>query len=62
MYNKAFRRNLGLITEQEQQKLSNAHVAIVGMGGVGGIHAATLARLGIGRFSIADPDVFEISN
>jgi molybdopterin/thiamine biosynthesis adenylyltransferase len=37
-------------------------VAIVGMGGVGGVHLMTLARLGIGRFSIADLDVFELAN
>jgi molybdopterin/thiamine biosynthesis adenylyltransferase len=32
------------------------------MGGVGGIHLTTLARLGIGRFTIADPDTFETVN
>ena len=32
------------------------------MGGVGGIHLVTLARLGIGAFHVADPDVFEIAN
>jgi molybdopterin/thiamine biosynthesis adenylyltransferase len=32
------------------------------MGGVGGIDLVTLARLGIGRFTIADPDVFEVAN
>jgi molybdopterin/thiamine biosynthesis adenylyltransferase len=37
-------------------------VAIAGMGGVGGIHLETLARLGIGSFSIADGDEFEIAN
>jgi len=61
-YNKAFARHRGLITEQEQQKLRNTRVAIVGMGGVGGIHLVTLARLGVGRFTIADPDTFETVN
>jgi molybdopterin/thiamine biosynthesis adenylyltransferase len=37
-------------------------VAIAGMGGVGGIHLITLARLGIGAFHIADPDEFELVN
>jgi molybdopterin/thiamine biosynthesis adenylyltransferase len=37
-------------------------VAIVGMGGVGGIHLVTLVRLGIGGFHIADPDHFELAN
>lgn len=32
------------------------------MGGVGGVHLATLARLGVGHFTIADPDCFEVAN
>jgi molybdopterin/thiamine biosynthesis adenylyltransferase len=61
-YEEAFRRNRGLITEAEQQRLRDSRVAIAGMGGVGGVHLATLARLGIGKFTIADPDVFEVAN
>ena len=61
-YEEAFVRNLGLISPQEQQRLRNSRVAIVGMGGVGGIHLVTLARLGVGRFTIADPDTFETAN
>ncbi len=61
-YKEAFARNLGLISSQEQQRLREARVAIAGMGGVGGVHLMTLARLGVGRFSIADPDKFETAN
>jgi molybdopterin/thiamine biosynthesis adenylyltransferase len=61
-YREAFDRNIGLILEENQAKLRAAHVAIAGLGGVGGIYATTLARLGIGRFTIADPDAFEIAN
>ena len=61
-YDEAFSRNLGLVSEEEQQRLRNARVAIVGMGGVGGVHLATLARLGVGKFSIADLDDFEFAN
>jgi len=61
-YEEAFARNVGLISPEEQQRLHNSRVAIAGMGGVGGIDLVTLARLGIGRFTIADPDVFEIAN
>lgn len=57
-----FSRNIGLLTEAEQKKLLSSHVAVVGAGGVGGIHVLTLARLGVGGFSIADPDVFEPVN
>jgi tRNA A37 threonylcarbamoyladenosine dehydratase len=37
-------------------------VAIGGLGGVGGSPFVTLARLGIGRFTIADFDVFDVVN
>lgn len=61
-YSDAFCRNLGWVTAAEQELLRSKHVAIAGLGGVGGAHLLTLARLGIGRFSIADLDVFEIAN
>jgi molybdopterin/thiamine biosynthesis adenylyltransferase len=61
-YSEAFIRNLGLIGPEEQARLRRARVAIVGMGGVGGVHLVTLARLGIGCFTIADPDIFELAN
>jgi molybdopterin/thiamine biosynthesis adenylyltransferase len=61
-YDDAFSRNLGLITQPEQQTLRTSRVAIVGMGGVGGVHAVTLARLGVGQFTVADPDRFEVAN
>ena len=58
-YHEAFSRNIGWVTEAEQQRLRQARVAIGGLGGVGGVHLLTLARLGIGGFAIADFDVFE---
>lgn len=61
-YDAAFSRNIGWVTESEQAKLRQARVAIGGLGGVGGVHLLTLARLGIGNFSIADFDVFDIVN
>ncbi len=61
-YDDAFSRNIGWVTEAEQQLLRHARVGIGGLGGVGGVHLLTLARLGIGRFSIADFDVFDIVN
>ncbi len=61
-YFEAFSRHDGLLSRADQQRLRESHVAIVGMGGVGGIHLATLARLGIGHFTIADPDRFELVN
>lgn len=61
-YEEAFQRNLGILTEAEQEKLRNSRVSIIGMGGVGGVHLITLTRLGIGNFTIADPDTFELAN
>ncbi|BCX82835.1 hypothetical protein MIT9_P2423 [Methylomarinovum caldicuralii] len=61
-YALAFARNLGWLTEAEQQILRHKRIAIAGMGGVGGSHLLTLTRLGVGRFHIADFDVFEPAN
>lgn len=61
-YKTAFKRTIGWITEDEQEILRNATVAIAGLGGVGGSHLLTLVRLGVGRFSIADYDLFELHN
>ncbi|KQW35667.1 ThiF family adenylyltransferase [Rhizobacter sp. Root404] len=61
-YDEAFSRNLGWVTEAEQAKLRQSRVCIAGMGGVGGIYLLTLARLGVGAFSIADFDTFAPAN
>ena len=57
-----FSRNIGLLSETDQEKLLNSRMAVAGAGGVGGLHILTLARLGVGRFTIADPDTFEAAN
>ncbi len=61
-YKEAFSRNIGWVTQREQQILKNKTVAIAGMGGVGGSHLLTLTRMGIGNFYIADFDTFEVAN
>ncbi|MDO8520587.1 MAG: ThiF family adenylyltransferase [bacterium] len=58
----AFARNIGILTSDEQARISEMTVVIVGLGGVGGIYATSLARLGFAKFRIADPDVFEVVN
>ncbi|MGH7847740.1 MAG: ThiF family adenylyltransferase [Candidatus Binatia bacterium] len=58
----AFERNFGLISPDEQEKLHHSLVVIPGCGGVGGLHSHTLARLGIGRFRVTDPDSFSFAN
>ncbi|EAQ98948.1 ThiF family adenylyltransferase [Congregibacter litoralis] len=61
-YEDAFSRNIGWLSLEEQQLLRNKRIAIAGMGGVGGDHAVRMARLGAGRFTISDLDVFEQAN
>ncbi len=61
-YDDAFSRNIGWVTRDEQQVLRGKRVAIAGLGGVGGSHLVTLARLGVGKFSIADFDRFGLAN
>lgn len=57
-----FSRNIGLLSVEQQRRLLSSRVAVVGAGGVGGLHILTLARLGVGAFHIADPDTFEATN
>ncbi|MEO6563496.1 MAG: ThiF family adenylyltransferase [Nitrosospira sp.] len=61
-YENAFSRNIGWVTETEQQILRQKRVAIAGLGGVGGSHLLALTRLGIGAFNIADFDTFDLPN
>lgn len=61
-YHTAFSRNIGWVTGAEQATLRNSRVAIAGMGGVGGVHLLTLARLGVGKFNISDFDTFDQVN
>ena len=61
-YDAAFSRNIGWVTQNEQAKLKKARIAIAGLGGVGGAHLLTLARLGIGNFNMSDFDDFDVHN
>lgn len=45
-----------------QRRIADAHVAVLGVGGVGSASAQCLAATGIGRLTIVDPDVVELSN
>ena len=54
-----------LLTEfgvEGQTRLSGAHVLIVGAGGLGCPAALYLATGGVGRLTIADPDVVDATN
>ena len=51
-----------LLGEEKLEILRNAHVLVVGLGGVGAYAAEMIARAGVGRMTIADADVVGESN
>lgn len=61
-YATAVDRNSGFMSEEEQEKLRSATVAIAGVGGDGALVAVQLARMGVESFRFADPDPFEVEN
>ncbi|MBN1290135.1 MAG: HesA/MoeB/ThiF family protein [Actinobacteria bacterium] len=57
-----YSRNIGTIGAEGQANLLDSAVLIVGAGGIGGRAAELLARMGAGRITLVDPDVFDASN
>jgi molybdopterin/thiamine biosynthesis adenylyltransferase len=55
-------RNIGWITQNEQELLRTKVVGIAGCGGMGGLVASILLRLGVGEIRIADMETFDVSN
>lgn len=51
-----------LISSEGLQKLNDASVAVIGLGGVGAYAAEMVARAGVGRMLILDSDVVNLSN
>ena len=51
-----------LLGEENVRKLENCHVAVLGLGGVGGACAEALARAGVGEMTLFDPDTVSESN
>lgn len=51
-----------LLGSEKLNTLRNAHVLVVGVGGVGAYAAEMVARAGIGELTIADADVVGLSN
>lgn len=51
-----------LLGEEKLQRLRQAHVLVVGLGGVGAYAAEMIARAGVGRMTIADADAVSVSN
>lgn len=61
-YKFLFERNYGVFSPEEQEKIRNANVLIIGSGGIGGIVAISLARSGVEKMTIYEFDTFQVSN
>lgn len=57
-----FDRNVRAFGGAVQATLSNLHVGVVGCGGTGSAVVEQLARLGVRRFTLVDPDILSLSN
>ena len=57
-----FVRTEMLLGTETMEKLKNAHVAVFGVGGVGGYVVEALARSGVGEFDLIDNDTINITN
>jgi molybdopterin/thiamine biosynthesis adenylyltransferase len=57
-----YQRNRAALSVADQLELFRSSVAVIGCGGLGGYVVEELARLGVGRLVVVDPDVFEEHN
>ncbi len=57
-----FSRTELLLGEEKLNKLRDAHVLVVGVGGVGAYAAEMICRAGVGRMTIVDGDTVNITN
>ena len=57
-----FSRTELLIGEAAVEKLKRSHVAVFGVGGVGGYVCEALVRSGVGTFDLVDSDTVAVSN
>lgn len=62
MENKWTDRTALLLGEDKMSRLSNAHVLVVGVGGVGAYVAEMLCRAGVGELTIIDADMVNTTN
>lgn len=51
-----------LLGDEKMERLRSAHVLVVGLGGVGAYAAEMLCRAGVGRMTIVDADMVQLTN
>ena len=57
-----YERNAPAISHDEQELLARKRVFVAGCGGLGGYIVEFLSRIGVGYITVADGDVFTVSN
>ncbi|QZT37129.1 tRNA threonylcarbamoyladenosine dehydratase [Halosquirtibacter xylanolyticus] len=57
-----FRRTEILVGDKAMQDLRDAHVIVIGLGGVGAYAAESICRAGVGRMTLVDGDTVDESN
>lgn len=62
MSEERYLRNMTLLSPQENARLKDFRVGVIGCGGLGGYCLEMLGRLGIGQITAVDGDVFEPTN
>ncbi len=58
----AYGRTRLLLGQEGMEKLKNAHIAVFGLGGVGGYVVEALARCGVGTLELVDHDTVSLPN
>lgn len=61
LYRERMARTVGILTEDELERVRTTPVAVAGLG-MGGSIFINLVRMGFERFHIADPDIYERTN
>lgn len=61
-YEQMHSRNYGIYSADEQNRIRNATVAVIGQGCVGELCTIVLAKLGVGSITIADADEYSPAN
>lgn len=57
-----YSRNIGALSPEENDKVQNSKVCVIGCGGLGGYVVEMLGRIGVSSITAVDKDVFKLSN
>lgn len=61
-YWEMIKRQVPLVSKEEQEKFKSAKITVIGCGGIGGEAIEMLARMGVGELVLVDEDSFDLTN